>query len=124
MAKQRGKMLSAINTGAMRWTMDTGGFRDRENPKIGTQYEDYARWVQFGIFTPIFRVHGEEDVKRQPWWYLEPGKTTAVSAIEAIRLRYKFIPYIYSYEHQLKETGVGMVRPLIFDWPNDAAVKQ
>ena len=81
----------------------------------GTGNEDYARWMQFAIFTPIFRVHGENGVQRQPWWY----GTGYDAAVEAIRLRYKLIPYIYSYEHQRNKTGVGIVRPFIFDWPKD-----
>ncbi len=122
---QRQRMLSAINAGAMQWTMDSGGFNNRtvNGRKIGTQYEDYARWLQFAIFTPIFRVHAENGNQRQPWWYVPPGQTTAEAAIEAIRLRYKFIPYIYSYEHQRNKTGVGIVRPLLFDWPEDQNVR-
>ena len=48
-------------------------------------------------------------------------KDTAI--FEAIKLRYKLIPYIYSYEHQRNKTGVGIVRPLIFDWPEDKSVE-
>jgi alpha-glucosidase (family GH31 glycosyl hydrolase) len=135
MADQRKKMLSAINAGAMQWTMDTGGFRDRtekrdgKDNKIGTQSEDYTRWMQFAIFTPIFRVHGDNGIQRQPWYYRpnKPGtndpqdmKDTAI--YEAIKLRYKLIPYIYSYEYQRNKTGVGIVRPLLFDWPEDENV--
>jgi len=68
-------------------------------------------------------VHGENGVQRQPWWYAPPGQPTAVAAVGAIRLRYRLIPYIYSYEHQRNKTGVGIVRPLLFDWPNDKNVR-
>ncbi|KZC43725.1 MULTISPECIES: glycoside hydrolase family 31 protein [Rhodanobacter] len=111
MAAQRARMLSAINVGAMQWGMDGGGFRN------GTPTpENYARWVQFGAFTPIFRVHGELGQKRQPWVY---GPVAEQAATAAIRLRYALIPYIYSYEHARRADGVGLVRPLLFDWPND-----
>ncbi|WP_457302509.1 glycoside hydrolase family 31 protein, partial [Phyllobacterium sp. P5_D12] len=122
MKVQRQRMLSAINAGATQWTMDTGGFHDREENgnKIGTQNEDYARWMQFAIFTPIFRVHGENAVQRQPWYYKPNDQPlNEMAAVQAIRLRYKLIPYIYSYEHQRNRTGVGIVRPLLFDWPED-----
>ena len=121
MAEQRNRMLGAVNAGAMQWTMDTGGFQNGSGTFAGggTGYEDYARWMQFAIFTPIFRVHGENGVQRQPWWY----GTGYDAAVEAIRLRYRLIPYIYSYEHQRNRTGVGIVRPLIFDWPNDRNVR-
>jgi alpha-glucosidase (family GH31 glycosyl hydrolase) len=115
MAGQRARMLSAIDVGAMQWGMDGGGFRD------GTPTpENYARWIQFGAFTPIFRVHGDFSQKRQPWVY---GPIAERAATEAIRLRYALIPYIYSYEHARRASGVGLVRPLLFDWPRDANVR-
>ncbi|OOG36408.1 TIM-barrel domain-containing protein [Rhodanobacter sp. C05] len=115
MAGQRARMLSAINVGAMQWGMDGGGFKD------GTPTpENYARWIEFGAFTPIFRVHGDFGQKRQPWVY---GTTAEKATTDAIRLRYALIPYIYSYEYQRRVNGVGLVRPLLFDWPNDPNVR-
>ncbi len=121
---QRHRMLSAINAGATQWTMDAGGFHNGKGTKDGgTGNEDYARWVQFAIFTPIFRLHGENGVERQPWFYKPDDQTVdKMAAVEAIKLRYRLIPYIYSYEHQRKKTGVGIVRPLLFDWPEDEIV--
>ncbi|UGB39475.1 TIM-barrel domain-containing protein [Frateuria soli] len=115
MAGQRQRMLSAINVGAMQWGMDGGGF------KGGTPTpENYARWIQFGAFTPVFRVHGELGQHRQPWVY---GPVAEKAATAAIRLRQSLIPYIYSYEHQRRATGIGLVRPLLFDWPTDANLR-
>ena len=114
MAGQRQRMLSAINVGAMQWGMDGGGFKD------GTPSpENYARWIEFGAFTPIFRVHGDFGQKRQPWVY---GPVAEKAATDAIRLRYALIPYIYSYEWQRHRNGVGLARPLLFDWPHDPNV--
>ncbi len=115
MAGQRARMLSAIDVGAMQWGMDGGGFKD------GTPTpENYARWIQFGAFTPIFRVHGEFGQKRQPWVY---GALAERAATDAIRLRYALIPYIYSYAHRHHVDGIGLVRPLLFDWPHDPHVR-
>jgi len=115
MAGQRARMLSAINVGAMQWGMDGGGFRD------GTPTpENYARWIELGAFTPIFRVHGEFGQKRQPWVY---GPIAEKAATDAIRLRYALIPYIYSYEYTRRRSGVGLVRPLLFDWPHDPQLR-
>lgn len=115
MAGQRARMLSAIDVGAMQWGMDGGGF------KAGTPTpENYARWIEFGAFTPIFRVHGDFGQKRQPWVY---GPLAEKAAGDAIRLRYALIPYIYSYEDSRRRTGVGLVRPLLFDWPHDPQVR-
>jgi alpha-glucosidase len=115
MAGQRARMLSAINVGAMQWGMDGGGFKN------GTPTpENYARWIEFGAFTPIFRVHGDFGQKRQPWVY---GPVAEKAATSAIRLRYALIPYIYSYAHRYLTNGIGLVRPLMFDWPDDPALR-
>ena len=125
MKAQRQRMLSAINVGAMQWGMDGGGFKKSDDkatpPTGGLTPENYARWIEFGAFTPIFRVHGELDLKRQPWVY---GPVAEKAATDAIRLRYALIPYIYSYEYQRRATGVGLVRPLLFDWPEDPKVRE
>jgi alpha-glucosidase (family GH31 glycosyl hydrolase) len=114
MARQRLRMINAINVGAMQWGMDGGGFDGHPSD------ENYARWIEFGAFTPIFRVHGHEPEKRQPWRY---GPVAEAAATRAIRLRYKVIPYIYAYAWQDHVHGVGLIRPLTFDWPDDPEVR-
>ena len=114
MAAQRTRMLSAIGVGEAKWGMDGGGFNGHPSD------ENYARWIEFGAFTPIFRVHGTFNEKRQPWRY---GPVAEAAATAAIRLRYSLIPYIYAYQHSDYAHGVGLVRPLTFDWPNDPEVR-
>jgi len=114
MAAQRTRMLSAIEVGEPNWGMDGGGFNGHPSD------ENYARWIEFGAFTPIFRVHGTMDEKRQPWRY---GPVAEAAATHAIRLRYSLIPYIYAYQHAAHAAGVGLVRPLTFDWPDDPKVR-
>ena len=114
MAAQRTRMLSAIEVGEMKWGMDGGGFNGHPSD------ENYARWIEFGAFTPIFRVHGTFGEKRQPWRY---GPVAEAAATQAIRLRYALIPYIYAYQHADYAHGVGLVRPLAFDWPHDPNVR-
>jgi alpha-glucosidase (family GH31 glycosyl hydrolase) len=63
MARQRSRMLSAIDVGEAWWSMDGGGFNGHPSD------QNYARWIEFGAFTPIFRVHGVYQEKRQPWRY-------------------------------------------------------
>jgi alpha-glucosidase len=111
MAAQRQRMLAAFDVGAMHWGMDGGGFKA---PRPSD--ENYARWIEFGAFTPVFRVHGDFGQKRQPWTY---GPVAEKAATDAIRLRYSLIPYIYAYEYQNHTTGVGLIRPLQFEYPND-----
>ena len=114
MTSQRARMLSAINVGEMQWGMDGGGFNGHPSD------ENYARWIEFGAFTPIFRVHGTFGEKRQPWVY---GPVAEKAATDAIRLRYSLMPYIYSYAYRRHVSGVGLVRPLIFAWPHDENVR-
>jgi alpha-glucosidase (family GH31 glycosyl hydrolase) len=114
MAAQRTRMLSAIAVGEAKWGMDGGGFNGHPSD------ENYARWIEFGAFTPIFRVHGTFNEKRQPWVY---GPVAEAAATAAIRLRYTLIPYIYAYQHSEYANGIGLVRPLTFDWPDDPKVR-
>jgi len=114
MAAQRQRMLSAIDVGEMKWGMDGGGFKGHPDG------ENYARWIEFAAFVPIFRVHGTLGEKRQPWMY---GPSAEKAAADAMRLRYALIPYIYSYERTATTEGVGIVRPLTFDYPDDPQVR-
>jgi alpha-glucosidase (family GH31 glycosyl hydrolase) len=114
MARQRSRMLSAIDVGEMWWSMDGGGFHGHPSA------ENYARWIEFGAFTPILRVHGVYQEKRQPWRY---GPIAERAATHAIRLRYELLPYIYSYAWHDHVAGVVLVRPLTFGWPADPNVR-
>lgn len=113
MAHQRMRMLATLDTGEPHWSMDTGGFFGHPVP------ENYARWMEFAAFVPIDRVHGDNGEKRQPWVY---GPVAEAAATRAIRLRYSLLPYIYSYERVATETGVGLVRPLFWVFPDDPRV--
>jgi alpha-glucosidase (family GH31 glycosyl hydrolase) len=114
MARQRSRMLSAMDVGEMWWSMDGGGFHGHPSD------ENYARWMEFGAFTPIFRVHGTYQEKRQPWRY---GPIAERAAARALRLRYELLPYMYSYAWHDHVSGVGLVRPLTFGWPEDPEVR-
>lgn len=115
MAYQRSRMVSALDLGASHWTMDTGGFHGHPTA------ENYARWVEFAAWVPICRVHGDFGEKRQPWMY---GATAEAAAARAIRRRYTLLPYMYSYEHVDHETGIGLVRPMFWMFPNDPHVAE
>jgi alpha-glucosidase len=110
MAYQRKRMVATLNMGEPQWSMDTGGFNGHPTP------ENYARWMEFGAFVPIFRVHGGNAEKRQPWVY---GPVAEEAAKRAIRLRYDLTPYLYSNARIATETGIGIVRPLFWEFPDD-----
>ena len=115
MQNQRMRMLSTLNIGEPHWSMDTGGFMGYHP----SSPENYARWMEFAAFTPIFRVHGSYQEKRQPWVY---GPIAEAAATHAIQLRYELLPYIYSYERTATDTGIGIVRPLFWMFPDDPKV--
>lgn len=112
MAAQPSRMLSTVDLGEPHWSMDTGGFGGHPTP------ENYARWMEFAAFVPIMRVHGTFNEHRQPWVYGSQAEADAKSAID---LRYRLIPYMYAYEHQAHESGLGIVRPLFWDFPTDTS---
>ena len=110
MAYQRRRMIATLNLGEPAWSMDTGGFNGHPTA------ENYARWMEFAAFVPVFRVHGGNDEKRQPWVY---GPIAEAAAKRVMRLRYDLLPYIYSYARATHETGIGLVRPLFWEFPAD-----
>jgi hypothetical protein len=77
----------------------------------------YARWVQFGAFQPILRLHSDHG-DRLPWEY---GAGQAPAA-DALRLREALVPYTYTLAHESVATGLPIVRALYLDYPDlDAA---
>lgn len=111
--------VTSGNAGCFYWTHDIGGFHDPEIPK---QSEVYARWVQFGAFSPVLRIHCcGEDNDRRPWLWGEPW----CSAIRNMfHLRSRLFPYIYSSAYQSSENCIPLLRPLYWEEPeNEEAYK-
>ena len=113
---QKSVMLSTINNGQMKWGSDGGGFNQNSGTTENPSPELYSRWLQLASVSPVFRVHGNFNHQRQPWYY---GMTAEESSKAAIQFRYSLMPYIYSYEYKAYEKGVGLVKPLLFDYPDD-----
>ena len=93
------------------WGHDLGGHQGGNNDP-----ELLQRWLQFGVYTPIFRTHATNDSKleRRIWKYPNFEQLR-----ETIRLRYQLFPYLYTAARETYETGVGMNRPLYYDWPEE-----
>lgn len=117
--EQKATLLSTIINGQPKWGSDGGGFNQNTGVTSNPSPELYTRWLQFASVTPVFRVHGQYNQQRQPWYY---GSTAEEAVKAAIQQRYSFIPYMYSYERMAYDTGLGLVRPLLFDYPEDANV--
>ncbi|QYF91853.1 DUF5110 domain-containing protein [Massilia sp. PAMC28688] len=76
--------------------------------------ELYVRWLQYGVFQPIFRPHGQEEVASEPIHRAEAAKALARTAIE---LRYRMLPYNYTLAFENNQQGLPLMRPLLFQEP-------
>lgn len=86
---------------------DLGGF-------AGANLDDelYVRWLQYGVFQPIFRPHAQEEVPSEPVFRSDKAKSLAKKAIE---LRYKLLPYNYHLVYENNAYGKPLMRPLFFE---------
>ncbi len=103
---------TASNVGYGYWGHDLGGHMVREHEP--NDPELLARWVQFGVFTPIFRTHATADprIERRIWKYDNFGTIN-----DAIDLRYALFPYLYTMARKTYDTGIGICRPLYYEHP-------
>ena len=93
---------------------DLGGFA---NPVLDNEL--YTRWLQYGVFQPIFRPHAQDDVPPEPV-YREAH--TRDLAREAIRLRYRLLPYNYTLAFENNQRGLPLMRPMLYEEPRNAKV--
>ncbi|MBR4590603.1 MAG: DUF5110 domain-containing protein, partial [Bacteroidaceae bacterium] len=114
--------LGQMATGLPWWTYDAGGFFRPGNQYTNDEYQArMLRWIQTSVFLPLMRVHGYMS-DTEPWKY---SKQTERLFVDAIKTRYKLMPYIYSVAAKVSREGYTMMRPLVFDFPNDTeALKQ
>ena len=78
--------------------------------------ELYTRWIQFGAFNPLSRIHHEGDNPVEPWLFGPEAEKNAKAAIE---LKYRLLPYIYTYAREAYDTGLPIMRPLFLEYPMD-----
>ncbi len=74
--------------------------------------ELYLRWLQYGVFQPVFRPHAQDDVAPEPVFRSE---RTKVLAREAVWLRYAMLPYNYTLAFDNSRTGTPLMRPVLFE---------
>lgn len=84
--------------------------------------ELYVRWLEFGVFLPMFRSHGT-DTPREIWNFGKPGEPFFDAIEQNIRLRYRLLPYIYSMAGAVYLQGATMMRSLLFDFADDERVR-
>jgi len=99
------------------WTYDAGGFF-----RPGNQYTDkdyiqrLQRWIETSVYLPLMRVHGYMS-NTEPWNY---GKEAQQAIAASLEERYQLIPYIYSVASMVANDGYTLMRPLVFDFSDDA----
>jgi len=122
----RAQVKSGLNMGLSGipwWTTDIGGFRGGD-PTSSYFQQLIVRWFQFGVFCPIFRLHGHRlpntddfnGAANEVWSFGEP----AYQIIQKyMLLRERLRPYIMKQMSIASKTGIPPMRPLFVDFPSD-----
>lgn len=109
------QQLPALNMAGFLFTgSDTGGFGCDATEDL------MLRWLQYSLFTPLFRNHSADGTREQELYRFD----NMDSAAKMIQIRYCLIPYLYS---EFLKAALGdemMFKPLSFDFPGDAMAKQ
>lgn len=114
-------------TGMPHWNTDLGGFfagsynkswADNSATRNPMYQELYVRWLQFGVFCPMMRSHGA-DVPREFYWYGKAGEPVYDALVDAVKLRYTLLPYIYSTSWDVTHNRSTFMRALFMDFLND-----
>jgi alpha-D-xyloside xylohydrolase len=116
----RRQIVAGLNysaSGLPYWTTDIGGFFRPVDQYTNVDYHEIlTRWFQFGVFNPIFRIHGF-GTDTEIWRF---GTQFENVARRMLDLRYRLLPYIYSLAWQVTRAGTSIMRPLIMDFPGDS----
>ena len=109
------QQLPALNMAGFLFTgSETGGFG------CDTTEDRMLRWLQYSLFTPLFRNHSADGTREQELYRF----SNADAAGNMIRIRYSLVPYLYSEFLKAALQDEMMFRPLAFDFADDADAKQ
>jgi alpha-glucosidase len=89
---------------------DIGGFFGRADGEL------LARWYQVGFLTPMCRNHKGENYDQEPWRF---GKYYEGIIRKYLNLRYRMIPFLYTWLEASHRTGVPLFRPLLLNYQRD-----
>jgi oligosaccharide 4-alpha-D-glucosyltransferase len=87
---------------------DLGGFAGGDK----FDAEMYIRWLQYGVFQPVYRPHAQQDIAPEPVFH--DGYTQDIVR-EYIKLRYQLLPFNYSLVYENSLTGMPLMRPMMFE---------
>lgn len=103
---------TAANIAYTWWSHDIGGHH------MGGRDDDmYIRWLQFGVFSPILRLHSTSNdlLGKEPWKY---RSEICCLAKQYLRLRHALIPYIYTMDYRNHKDGIALCEPMYYSYPN------
>lgn len=105
---------TASNIGYSWWSHDIGGH--------GDGYRDdnlMIRWVQFGVFSPINRLHStcNDFIRKEPWCFKGESEEIIKSYL---RLRHRLFPYIYTMNYRTHKLGLPLISPMYYDYPKNS----
>ena len=104
------------------WNTDIGGFfywDFNNNPKNPALQELKVRWMQWATFLPLMRNHCSGPMVSEIYHFGQKGDWAYDAMVEAVRLRYRLLPYIYSMAGEVVQHSGMMMRPLVMDFAGD-----
>ncbi len=110
---QPGFTATASNVAYPWWSHDIGGHC------MGKKDDElYVRWVQLGVFSPVMRLHStnNEFAGKEPWNYSGPIERIAA---DALRLRHKLLPYIYTMNYRTHVDCRAICEPMYYAYPEE-----
>ena len=105
---------TAANAAYGWWSHDIGGHH------LGKRDDDlYLRWLEFGVFSPILRLHSTSSdlLGKEPWKY---RSDVAAAAKKWLRFRHRLIPYLFTMDHRAHAEGSALCEPLYYACPDRA----
>ncbi len=102
---------TASNMGLCWWSHDIGGHRNGYRDDELT-----ARWVQFGVFSPIMRLHSSNEVftGKEPWKFCADSERVMR---HFLKLRHELVPYTYTMNYLTHTEGLPLVQPVYYRYP-------
>lgn len=119
--------LNMVTSGIPWWTTDIGGFYGGVNDDPSFR-ELIVRWFQFGLYCPIFRLHGFRNS-----WNIKEGSSNEIWSFgdEVYSILQKYLhfrealrDYIDLEAKKTESDGIPLMRPLFFDYPEDKCVEE
>lgn len=104
---------TAVNSAYSWWSHDIGGHFN------GYRDDDlYMRWLQFGVFSPIMRLHStsKDFLGKEPW---KCRADVRMYSKQWLNLRHRLIPYIYTMDYRTHNEAIALCEPMYYSYPDD-----